>query len=104
ARAMRSAESAFAFPPFEVAHYSIPGRGGQIEVDCWLGDVIVGHLEKQYWFHRGPVSIQPEPGDTVIDAGACFGDTALAFADAVGPSGQVHPFEPVPRQRRLLAP
>ena len=38
----------------------------------------------------------------MIDAGACFGDTALAFAASVGPSGMVHAFEPMPRQFALL--
>jgi FkbM family methyltransferase len=103
ARAMRSSDSNFTFPPFEIAHYSVPAEGGTIEVDCWLGNVIAGHLEKQYWFRRGPVTIQPEPGDIVIDAGACFGDTSLAFAASVGPGGQVHALEPVPHQRAILA-
>lgn len=37
------------------------------------------------------------PGDIVVDVGANFGLTALAAFSAVGPSGQVHAFEPHPR-------
>lgn len=40
------------------------------------------------------------PGDTVIDVGANIGTHAVAFANAVGPIGTVHAFEP---QRRLFA-
>lgn len=102
ARALRSSESSFEFPPFEMAHYSLPGAEGTIEVDCWLGNVIANALERQYWFHREGVSIAPETGDVIVDAGGCFGETALSFADAVGPTGQVHTFEPMPRQRAVL--
>src|SRR5262249_61446140 len=35
----------------------------------------------------------------VIDGGACFGDTALAFATNVGREGMVHSFEPMALQR-----
>jgi FkbM family methyltransferase len=35
------------------------------------------------------------PGDYAVDAGACFGDTALAFADSVTPEGRVFCFEPL---------
>ena len=53
-------------------------------------------------FERGGVAVRAEPGDVVIDAGACFGDTSLMFADAVGPGGQVHAFEPVPAQAEVV--
>ena len=103
AMAMKVANSPFSFAPFEVARYAVPGVAGQIRIDCWLGNIIASALERQYWFQRDAIRIQPEEGDVLIDAGACFGDTALAFADAVGPSGQVHAFEPVPKQRQVLS-
>lgn len=34
------------------------------------------------------------PGETVIDGGAWVGDTAIIFADKVGPTGCVHAYEP----------
>jgi FkbM family methyltransferase len=37
------------------------------------------------------------PGDVVVDVGANFGLTALAAFSAVGPTGEVHAFEPHPR-------
>jgi FkbM family methyltransferase len=38
----------------------------------------------------------------VLDAGGCWGDTALWFAHAVAPGGMVHTFEPTPGNRRVL--
>src|SRR4051794_16582602 len=39
----------------------------------------------------------PRPGNTVIDVGAGIGDTTLAFASLVGPSGSVLAVEAHPR-------
>lgn len=41
-------------------------------------------------------------GQTVLDIGANRGDFTLLFSDLVGPSGQVHAFEPVPPTFALL--
>ncbi len=40
-------------------------------------------------------TISAASGDTVLDVGAFKGDTAIYFADLVGPSGKVISFEPV---------
>ena len=40
--------------------------------------------------------------DTVLDLGGCFGDTALFFAQRVGPGGQVFCFEFIPRNCAVL--
>ncbi len=42
------------------------------------------------------------PGDKVIDAGGCFGDTALGFADAVGRQGHVYVFDPLPKHCAIM--
>lgn len=41
-------------------------------------------------------------GDTVIDAGAYIGDHTIAYARAVGASGEVHAFEPSPEAFECL--
>ncbi len=41
-------------------------------------------------------------GDTVFDVGANIGFLSAVAADAVGPTGQVHSFEPVPSNFRKL--
>lgn len=45
----------------------------------------------------GQTIIEVKDGDFVIDAGACWGDTALYFANMVGATGKVFSFEFVPR-------
>lgn len=35
-----------------------------------------------------------KPGDVVVDVGANIGDHTIAYAEAVGPTGKVHAFEP----------
>jgi len=51
------------------------------------------HVNGQYSVRRPHFTFEALPGDTVIDCGGCFGDTALRFAELVGPGGQVVCFE-----------
>ena len=67
----------------------------QLSLDCWPDDIASTFFMKQYHLERGNVHIFPKPGDHVIDAGSCFGDTAIAFAAAVGPNGGVYSFDPL---------
>lgn len=48
---------------------------------------------KQYEYNAGDFRIGAEKGDVVIDAGACWGDTSLYFAQLVGQTGKVFSFE-----------
>lgn len=41
-------------------------------------------------------ALEARPGDVVVDGGACFGDTALYFANRVGPEGTVLSLEFLP--------
>jgi FkbM family methyltransferase len=68
-------------------------------VNCDLRDHIQRHIyffgayePIESWLFQRLVS----PGDTVVDAGANIGQYTLIAAQAVGPSGTVHAFEPVP--------
>ncbi|MEY2494818.1 MAG: hypothetical protein QOJ45_1310 [Verrucomicrobiota bacterium] len=45
----------------------------------------------QYSYRQPGIGVNR--GDVVIDAGACWGDTALYFAHLAGPSGKVYSFE-----------
>jgi len=75
-------------------HYAnVPFDGQTLNVDCWLGSIAWSFLIRQYYLERNGIAVRPEPGDYAIDAGACFGDTALAFACSVGPGGRVFAFE-----------
>ncbi len=82
----------------DARRYRLQGESGQqLVFDGWWFNVAWSFLIRQYWLKRGETTVVAAgPGDCVIDAGACFGDTTLAFADAVGAGGQVHAFEVVP--------
>jgi FkbM family methyltransferase len=74
-------------------HYEIPAGASIRYIDCLQANVFFSFFHKQYFFERDRVNISPGPGDVAIDAGACFGDTAICFADAVGSEGRVCSFE-----------
>ena len=57
---------------------------------------------KQYEFHREGLHIEAEAGDVALDAGGCFGDTALYFANKVGATGKVKVFEFIPKNLEIL--
>lgn len=54
------------------------------------------YLLRQYRCARGAVRVEVAPGDVVIDGGACWGETALNFADEAGENGRVVSFEFIP--------
>lgn len=48
------------------------------------------------------VRMAVQPGSWCVDAGGSFGWYAVLLAQATGPSGQVHVFEPIPRTVEVL--
>jgi FkbM family methyltransferase len=87
------------FPPYLVEHFRGLYHGCEIDLDCWLGSIVFTYLLRQYVFTRPEtLEIAVSPGDRVIDAGVCFGDTALGFAATAGPGGRVFGFEPASDQ------
>lgn len=100
---MRIGASEREFPPFEVATYRVPSFYGQpIEFEAWLGNVVNSFGFEQYFYRSTSANIRPSLDDVVIDAGAGFGDTALAFAAAVGPGGKVYSFDPMPAHQEVF--
>jgi len=69
--------------------YRIPGREGPITLLGLPTQVVEFFVLEQYAGRRGPEPVEAEEGDVVIDAGGGMGDTALYFADRVGPRGRV---------------
>jgi len=82
--------------------FDVPFDGERIRVAAWPINVAASFLIQQYYFDRGGVSIKPRRGDHLIDAGACFGDTALAFAASAGSTGHVYAFDMVPAHCRIM--
>lgn len=67
----------------------------KLSVDCWSANLAWSLFIKEYFLERDGLTIRPEPGDYIIDAGACFGDTALVFAATAGNDGFVYSFDPL---------
>jgi FkbM family methyltransferase len=82
----------------QLDRYQISG----ITMEVHAGNVRDSYLLEQYCFRRGGVTIGARPGDAVVDGGACWGDTALYFANRTGPSGSVVAFEFVPENLAVL--
>ncbi len=76
-------------------HYDFEWEGKRYTIDCLEGSLMYPLAIGQYFFERDGVRVQPEEGDYVVDGGACLGDTALVFSNAVGPTGKVYAFDPV---------
>ena len=76
-------------------HYDFEWQGKRYTIDCMENGLLYSLARGQYFFERDGVRIQPEEGEYVVDGGACLGDTALVFSNAVGPSGRVYSFDPV---------
>jgi FkbM family methyltransferase len=57
---------------------------------------------KQYEYRKADLILKASAGDVVIDAGGCWGDTALYFANEVGLDGKVYTFEFIPRNLDIL--
>lgn len=57
---------------------------------------------KQYEYHSSGKEIAARDGDIVIDAGGCWGDTAIYFACCVGETGEVYSFEFIPGNIELF--
>jgi FkbM family methyltransferase len=54
-------------------------------------------VHQQYRCETPDGPIECSPGDYVIDAGGCYGDTALYFSHLAGPTGRVASFEFFPQ-------
>jgi len=85
-----------------LAIFLAPGQQQEIRVKCWKENVAATFLARQYYFARDGVQISPRAGDHVVDAGGCFGDTALAFADSIGKRGHVYTFDPLPKHCEIM--
>ena len=57
---------------------------------------------QHYAYQATAVAVKAQPGDYVIDAGGCWGDTAIYFAHEVGAGGKVYTFEFVPDNLEIM--
>lgn len=60
------------------------------------------HLNQYENIINDTYSIGVREGDTVLDLGGCYGDTALYFADKAGKNGKVYSFEFIPGNAEIF--
>ncbi len=82
--------------------YDLSRLGFPIRLETHLLGVLNTFVLHQYDLHRS-CTIEVEPGDVVIDGGACWGDTALYFAERCGPDGTVLLYEFAPENLQVMA-
>ena len=77
----------------KLKHFDFEYQNHRYLVDCL--DLEQYLVRGQYFYSKDGVNISPTANDTVVDGGACVGETAAVFSNAVGPGGRVHSFDPV---------
>lgn len=86
-----------------LSRYRVPARsGGSIELHGHSAEIASIFLFDEYRYQRGSNSVDALRGDVVLDIGGCWGDTALYFADRVGPTGKVYTFEFNPESLEVM--
>lgn len=77
-------------------------NNGNIQFYYSAYGVFIDFILEQYQYKVGSKIIRTMPGDYVIDAGGCWGDTAIYFADSVGENGRVFTYEFIPSNLEIL--
>lgn len=77
----------------QLPNYRVPGVNGPISLHTHPLSILNTFVIEQYACRRNGFVLEAAAGETVVDGGGGWGDTALYFADRVGPSGRVHAFE-----------
>jgi FkbM family methyltransferase len=83
-------------------NFSVPVDGGPLRFTCWDGNLAAGLLWSQYFLYRDDIVVAPAVGDHVVDAGGCFGDTALIFGCTVGDAGHIYTFDPLKQHCKIM--
>ncbi len=88
--------------PIYVNQYHLPFCGSEVKVNTSDVSLLETLLFDQYRYCQGGTEISVQPGDVVIDAGACWGDTTLAFSARAGKQGRVFGFEMIDENLTVL--
>lgn len=91
------------FLHFILQKHNLKKIGYDIRLYCSGLGVACDFIFEQYAYKSGDKPIvSVEKGDTVMDLGACWGDTALYFASKTGEYGKVYSFEFIPGNIKLF--
>ncbi len=84
------------FLNWKLCKFDLNSIGYNISLFFEPTSVYIEFVLKPYEYNKNGIIIKCEENDTVIDAGGCWGDTALNFASEVGQNGKVYSFEFIP--------
>jgi FkbM family methyltransferase len=88
---------------FILHKFNLNPIGSDVQLLFTASGIATDFIIEQYAYKENETSvISANTGDYVIDAGGCWGDTALYFADKVGPTGKVFSFEFIPDNMKLF--
>lgn len=90
------------FLGWKLQKVSLEPFGFPIQAFANKGASVTTFVHQQYRCVTPDGAIECQSGDHVIDAGACYGDTALYFSHLAGPSGRVASFEFLPQNLSVL--
>jgi FkbM family methyltransferase len=86
-----------------LSRYTVPVPGGApVSLHSHSVDIVSVYMVEQYAYRGSGGAVTVEPGDIVCDIGGCWGDTALLFANMVGPEGKVYTFEFDPENLEIM--
>jgi FkbM family methyltransferase len=83
-------------PKLDMRPYGYP-----IELFFRPDGAAIHFLQQQYRCATADGAIEAKEGDVVVDAGGCWGDSALYFAHKAGRQGKVYSFEFLPENLQL---
>lgn len=81
------------FLNWKVERHDLSSEGYPVNIYARPSGIYTQFILQQYRCPTKDHAIEVASGDTVIDAGGCYGDTALYFAHKAGPQGKVYSFE-----------
>lgn len=84
------------FLDWKLHRFDLTSLGYNIRLFFEPVSVFIEFVLKPYEYKKNAVVIKCEQNDVVIDAGGCWGDTALNFASEVGAGGKIYSFEFIP--------
>lgn len=90
------------FLHFMLHKYDLRKFGKNISLYYTSIGILTDFFLEQYSYKGTNKIIEAVDGNTVIDAGGCWGDTALYFSEKVKEKGKVFCFEFVPKNKKIL--
>jgi FkbM family methyltransferase len=91
--------SSFKVNDWDLHLYDLEKIGFKVKIHHIKIGIFINYILEQY---RYKDKIYAKQGDYVIDGGACYGDTALYFADVVKDKGRVFSFEFVEENLKMF--